>query len=846
MKHCLPFTFLLAVLALITPSSASAAKLIAHWDFETFDDGGASISSTVGGYVGEVRGQPQLVPVDRPGGGGNGLDIWGGGLGGYLVVDPANSPDNLVLAASADDAMSIVFWQKNNRSPAEGCCDASTFWFESPSSANGTRGVQVHVPWSNGEIMFDNTGCCTAGRRLSVTPAGFDFEQWHHYAFIKNVSTKQIWIDGTLVKESSEADAFPTDFTLANIGSNGSSDGHKSPDATIDDFALFNGALTEGEIKAIAAGDPIGGPPKAQLIAHWDFETFDDGGASISSTVGGYVGEVRGQPAIVPIDRPGGGGNGLDIWGGGLGGYLVVDPANSPDNMVLTAAVDDSITIAFWEKNNRSPAEGCCDASTFWFESPSSANGTRGVQVHVPWSNGEIMFDNTGCCTAGRRLSVTPAGFDFEQWHHYTFIKNQGTKQIWIDGTMVKEAQGADPLPQDFTLANIGSNGSSDGHRSPDATLDDFMLYKGALTEAEIKRLAAGGGIEPPDTTAPVLLGATGGRRPLNTDPVTTAHTVTLKFSEEIARAGAIRIENYSIRPALGITRAELSRPDTVLLTTEEPAAGTAYVVTVNGLRDTSRNLIAANSTASYVSFSLITEGVLRFALYGNIGGQGIGSLTSDERFPDSPDFAGAATSLGSTAVLPDDSMVHYGATITGLLTPTESGEYDFFIRGNQAAQLYINPAGSSPEDVQLMAQDSGASKNFLEPGASQTTRTPLGLTAGEQYFVQLIYKREANSGDLCEVAWRNTTDPTPAAALQPIPGRFFTSLVPTLGPTPARPVISVARSGDGQSLVLSWAGGGVLERSPSISGPWADVAGATSPHSAALSGAGGYFRVRQ
>jgi hypothetical protein len=82
------------------------------------------------------------------------------------------------------------------------------------------------------------------------------------------------------------------------------------------------------------------------------------------------------------------------------------------------------------EENNRSPAEGCCDASTFWFESPSSANGTRGVQVHVPWSNGEIMFDNQDAAPAGRRLSVTPAGFDFEQWHHFAFIKNQGTKQI--------------------------------------------------------------------------------------------------------------------------------------------------------------------------------------------------------------------------------------------------------------------------------------------------------------------------------------------------------------------------------------------------------------------------------
>src|SRR5262249_14689408 len=148
------------------------------------------------------------------------------------------------------------------------------------------------------------------------------------------------------------------------------------------------------------------------------------------------------------------------------------------------------------------------------------------INVHVPWSNGEIMFDNTGCCTAGTRLSIIPSNFDFKQWHHYAFIKNKGTKQIWIDGNLVKEGQGADPLPDDFTEANIGSNGNADGHKSPDATIDDFALYKGALTEAEIKALAAGGGTKPPDTVAPVIVSAVAGRRPINTDPVSSADTV--------------------------------------------------------------------------------------------------------------------------------------------------------------------------------------------------------------------------------------------------------------------------------------------------------------------------------
>ena len=49
-----------------------------------------------------------------------------------------------------------------------------------------------------------------------------------------------------------------------------------------------------------------------------------------------------------------------------------------------------------------------------------------------------------------------------------------------------------------------------------------------------------------------------------------------------------------------------------------------------------------------------------------------------------------------------------------------------------------------------------------------------------------------------------------------------------------------------GTDLTFSWSGGGTLETATSIEGPWTEVAGAASPHTAPTTGAGAFFRVRQ
>lgn len=62
---------------------------------------------------------------------------------------------------------------------------------------------------------------------------------------------------------------------------------------------------------------------------------------------------------------------------------------------------------------------------------------------------------------------------------------------------------------------------------------------------------------------------------------------------------------------------------------------------------------------------------------------------------------------------------------------------------------------------------------------------------------------------------------------------------------TPSEGSTTIEFSKSASTLTLTWNGGGTLESASSITGPWEAVAGATSPASITIEGAGKFFRVR-
>ena len=222
--------------------------------------------------------------------------------------------------------------------------------------------------------------------------------------------------------------------------------------------------------------------PPGGILAYWDFEDSGDDSVAVD-TQGGIEAMVDG-PAYTGEGRNG---SAIDFTDGG--GLFIADAS-----FLNVAASLDKLTVSLNQLNNETP-----DSSSFWFVSPSSGGGQRGAQGHIPWSNNNVYWDTAGCCAAGsQRVNGDPSAllddFDFldEEWHNWVFVKNGESKSVWVDGEMFLESEGADPLPDDFAEAWIGS---AVGANTMAGKIDDFVIYASALTEEEIVALHENGGV---------------------------------------------------------------------------------------------------------------------------------------------------------------------------------------------------------------------------------------------------------------------------------------------------------------------------------------------------------------
>ena len=289
--------------------------------------------------------------------------------------------------------------------------------------------------------------------------------------------------------------------------------------------------------------------------------------------------------------------------------------------------------------------------------------------------------------------------------------------------------------------------------------------------------------------------------------------------------------------------------PAVVDVVTTSLAANTAYTLSVSGVRDqrSNQNLIQPNSTVfkSYV----LTAGTLALDYYAKIPGTTVDSLRNDPQYPNGVYTNVVLTNFSTMALTGGDLNSNpgfgprnlgsdYGVRVYGWITPPKNGNYTFFLRSDDASELWLS--GDESPSTTLIAFESACCEGFKEPaeGVNETS-VPQALVGGQKYFIEVLNK-EGGGGDFVEVAWREESDTTPAGSLKPIGAEFLSSLAPAPRARFNPPAIA------GGQLVISWIGTGVLQESTDLK-TWTPVAGnPSSPYQTAMPGTQRFYRLQE
>ena len=236
---------------LADPVVEGQVNLLAHWGFDEELDAVQSIDSVAGMTADLLKGAVITTDSIR----GNALDASAAG-NSHALADGA-----FINLTSPLNQFSFTFWTKW----VGGLSASSHFWANSLSSSSGQRGAQAHVPWGGGGVIYwDTSGCCGADTRINAGWGG-DYHSWNHFAFTKNGDTKQIFINGVLFHEGENDGAIKNDFVQLHIMGNEA--GNNSPNAIVDDFAVFGTALDEEQLADVMTGKLLGAKESSDLIS---------------------------------------------------------------------------------------------------------------------------------------------------------------------------------------------------------------------------------------------------------------------------------------------------------------------------------------------------------------------------------------------------------------------------------------------------------------------------------------------------------------------------------------------------------------------------------------------------
>jgi hypothetical protein len=263
-------------------------------------------------------------------------------------------------------------------------------------------------------------------------------------------------------------------------------------------------------------------------------------------------------------------------------------------------------------------------------------------------------------------------------------------------------------------------------------------------------------------------------------------NTITLTFDGPVDQTTASAVANYKLSGGATVNTATISGTDSnivTLATSQQTLGGTKYTLTVNNVKDTAGNVIAANTAKDVYTFILATGTALE-KKWENISANNIAGLTNDTRFPANPSSVHTVTSWEWPPNGANEDGSNYGNTIEGWFIPPTTGDYVFFTCSDDPSALYLS-TDDSPANKHLIAAEPSwnnprqwvatSRRNADTPenrsDTYDSTEWPTGnkitLTAGKKYYMQ-SYHTEGGGGDNVGATFKLASEADPANGAAP------------------------------------------------------------------------------
>ena len=173
------------------------------------------------------------------------------------------------------------------------------------------------------------------------------------------------------------------------------------------------------------------------------------------------------------------------------------------------------------------------------------------------------------------------------------------------------------------------------------------------------------------------------------------------------------------------------------------------------------------------------------------IGGNNVTDLTSNAAYPNSPTGQDVLSSLRASnwanSSVTANWAENYGQRIRGYITAPATGNYTFWISGDDSTELWLSTNDQAANRVLIAFNTSWTSVDAWNQSTTQRSAA-INLVSGQRYYVEVLHK-EGNGGDNLSVGWRKPSDGTGSVPAEIVPG----SVLSTFASAAPAPVINSA-----------------------------------------------------